>query len=120
MVEMKRTLVLVAAALVAVASLAAPGNLRTNATVEWQYPETELSTNLTFKLYSTTNVAQPTAEWPLLTTVVGTNLQVTVPIDAAQRFFVLTASNWWGESDFSNVASTPVLPRSDVTVRIGP
>jgi len=110
-----------AALFVAFASLAAPpGVMRTNVNLAWDYPTNELSTNLTFKLYSATNIASPVATWPLLTTVVGTNLSVTLPIDAQQRYFVMTASNWWGESIPSNVAGTPPLPRSDSKLSLGP
>jgi hypothetical protein len=86
--------------------------LRTNVTLVWNYPEAELSTNLVFKLYSSPNPATPLASWALLVTVPGTNTQATVPMQPTNMFFVLTASNYWGESDFSNVASTPVPPRS--------
>jgi hypothetical protein len=103
----------------AAAVLAAP--LRTNLTLQvLNYPANELSTNLVFKVYSTTNINLSVTNWPLYRTVVATNSQISLPIDANQRFFVLTSSNWWGESSFSNVAGTPPLPRSDASIRLGP
>lgn|SRR3990167_7444759 len=79
----------------------------------WDYPTNELGTNLTFRLYGSSNITTPLTNWTVLTNVVGTNLSVTVQIQPGVYFFALTASNFWMESDFSNVASTPALPRSD-------
>jgi hypothetical protein len=90
--------------------------LRTNVTLVWDYPAAELSPDLTFKLYYTTNVALPTASWSLYTNVVGTNLHLDVPITSQARWFTLTASNVIGEGDFSNAALT-APPRSG-TLRI--
>lgn len=100
-----------------------PGNMRTNLTLRWSYPANELSTNLLFKFYSSTNIAQPVASWPLYATTIGTNLSLVVPVNAAegQRYFVGTSSNWWGESFFSNVTNPPSPPpRSVVLLEIGP
>lgn len=99
---------------------APPGVLRTNVPLTWTYPTNLLSTNLIFKVYSSTNVSVPVTNWPLTATVIGTNTNVVLPINAQQRFFVLTASNWWGESDFSNVAQTPPVPSDEGTLSIGP
>ena len=100
--------------------LGAPGNLRTNVTLQWdKYPTNQISPDLILKVYSSTNLAIPLSSWPLVATVNPTNVTVTLPIDAHQRFYVMTASNWWGESDFGNVASTPAPPRSDLNLRIG-
>jgi hypothetical protein len=94
--------------------------MRTNITFSWTFPTQHLSTNVLFKFYSSTNLTLPVTNWPLYATKIGTNTTVTLPIDAQQRWFVLTASNWWGETDFSNVAGTqPILP-SESTVMIGP
>ena len=110
-----------ASCLFAVACLGAPpGQMRTNGTLHWSYPTNELGTNLWFKIYSTTNVGAPASTWPLYLTVVGTNTQAVFPINAEQRFFVVTASNWHGESVFSNVASTPPPPRHENDLRLGP
>lgn len=99
---------------------APPGQMRTNGTLHWSYPTNELSTNLLFKIYSTTNISAPISTWPLYLTVVGTNTQAVFPINAEQRFFSVTASNWHGESPFSNVASTPPPPRHENDLRLGP
>lgn len=101
------------------AVFAAPGNIRTNAVLVWSYPTNELSTNLTFIIYSSTNLSTPLTNWPVLKVVAGTNLQTSFPISQQQRWFVMTSSNWWGASDFSEVAATPPLPRSDVKLELG-
>jgi len=103
------------------AAAAGPGNLRTNITLSFDFPTNLLSTNVLFKFYSSTTITQPVNQWPLYASVVGTNTSYTFPIDAVagQRWFVMTASNWWGETSFSNVTNTqPVLP-SLVNVSIG-
>ena len=79
----------------------------------WSYDTNELSTNLTFNFYETTNVALPMSQWPMLTNVAGTNLTVDIDIVPGAHFFVMTASNFWGESDVSSpVVLTPTLPHS--------
>ncbi|OHD27380.1 MAG: hypothetical protein A2Y38_01870 [Spirochaetes bacterium GWB1_59_5] len=99
---------------------APPGVLRTNVTLQCDYPAGELGTNLVFKIYSSTNLSVAVTNWPLLKTVVATSTHITLPIDATQRFYVMTASNWWGETSFSNVAQTPPIPRDVINVRLGP
>lgn len=104
----------------ALPAMGAPGIIRTNAMLRWSYPTNELSTNLTFYIYSHTNIAVPLTNWPMLTNVVGTNLSVTLPINAQQRWFFMTASNWWLESLPSEVVATPPLPRNDSKLELGP
>ena len=90
-------------------------------TLAWDYPTNELSMTLTFKLYHSETLTLPAAQWTVLTNIPGTSLQVTVPVTISQHYFYLTASNWWGESDPSNVASTPAPPRSGrLTIHRGP
>lgn len=100
--------------LLAVAASPPSGRVR----LAWDYEPTELSTNLTFVLRHSTSIATPLTNWLVLTNVVGTNLTIEVQITPGQHYFVLTASNFWGESDFSNVAGTPPLPRSAVNLRV--
>jgi hypothetical protein len=91
-------------------------------TLAWDYPTNELSPNLTFNLYSTTNVTASVTSWPLLTNIVGTNLQASITVQPGQRFFVMTASNFWMESEFSNVVYVPPLPAvgSNLNIRRNP
>lgn len=82
--------------------------------LEWDYPTVDESPDLVFKLYHSPIASAPLANWVCLTNIPGTNRQVRVNVEAGKNFFYLTASNWWGESTPSNVASTPALPRSDM------
>ena len=107
-----------------------------NVVLAFDYPVSDLDTNLVFKLYGTTNVALPLTNWLVMasaaatsavsTNLIGTNLVATfnipVTITPGRFFFVCTASNFWQESVPSNVASTPALPRSDskLTIKRGP
>ena len=111
-------------------TLAAPGQISTNGILlAWDYPASVLSTNqVLFKLYSTTNLTSPQSSWPLVKSIrstngipVGTNLSfiTAFPMQAEARYFVMTASNFWGESVFSSVAATPSAPRFDVPLSIG-
>jgi hypothetical protein len=61
--------------------------------------------------YSYTNVPPKDAGWQLMASVPGDKYTspITLPLGKAY-FFVVTASNVWGETDFSNVAWTPELP----------
>jgi hypothetical protein len=113
-------LVFAATLLPARAAVIVPGVLFTNVTLAWSYPSNELSTNMVFKLYSTTNTALPMTSWPLVKMIPGPNLTTTFPMQAELRFFVMTASNFWGESTFSPVAATPPAPRFDVPLSIAP
>ena len=86
--------------------------------LSWSYPTNEFDTNLVFRVYSSTNATDFLTNWSVLTNVVGTNLSATVTIAPGARFFFMTASNFWGESNPSEVASTPALPRSDSRIGI--
>lgn len=96
---MRLTLIIVLS-LLSFSALAQP---RSTATLSWDYPTNELS-KVTFNLFSTTNLVPPT--WTLLTNVSGTN--VVVPINPGTCFYFCTASNEFGESIPSNVATAVV------------
>ena len=98
-------------------------------TLAWDYPAAEYSTNLTFKIYHSQSLVVAMTNWAVLTNmpapnIVITNLllevqtETTVRVTPGANFFSATVSNMWGESFFSNVASTPALPRSDISFRI--
>jgi hypothetical protein len=100
--------------LLASAALAAPltnsvtGHLR----LAWSYDTNQLSTNLAFIIYGSTNLAQPVSSWPILTNVPGTNTSCDLWLTPAQYFFVGTASNFWGETSVtSNLVVTPPAPQ---------
>lgn len=93
--------------------------VKTNVTLVWDYPATELNTNLTFKLYSSTNITVPLTNWPVATNVPGTITNVTLPIQPGMTFYFVTASNEFGESDPSNTVTGQVA-RSGSKVKITP
>ena len=70
-------------------------------TLTWDYPESELSTNLTFKIYNTTDMTIPISDWNVMH-VVGTQTWAKFPVSSDSHFFVITASNVFGESGFGN------------------
>lgn len=86
--------------------------------LEFDYPKPDLGTNIWFQVYHSTNVSLPLTNWTALTNVVGTGTVVRVRAEPGVNFFSMTASNFWGRSDFSTVASTPPAPRSDAVITI--
>lgn len=98
--------------LVGVSILAAPEDI----SLAWDYPESE-KTNVVFRVYSSTNITIPLNQWTVITNVTGTNF-VRLKVVPGVNYFTMTASNFWGESIFSEVVSTPALPRSDVNLKV--
>lgn len=103
-----------------------------NVILGWNYPTNSMSPDLVFQVRGNNNLSGSVTNWPiitnvpgpLMTTIVGTNYacQAQVQIQPGQFYFAIVASNWWGQADPSNVASTPPLPRSDevLTITRGP
>lgn len=81
----------------------------------WDYPADQI-TNVTFNLHYSTNISVPLTNWPTLTNVSTTNVDLDTQPGA--YFFYVTASNFWGESDPSNVASTPAAPGTTYNLKI--
>lgn len=86
-------------------------------------------TNVTFYVYSTTNIAQPVAQWPYLTNIdiltatnaakAGEGGRVEVlPAEDALRFYAIISSNYAGVSDFSSPVSVR-RPARGTGMRIG-
>ena len=91
----------------------------------FDYPTNALPTVRSFRVYSATNISVPDIDWRQLTNCWATNLvttnlssaaftnaalQIPLPVQPGPRWFVVTASNFWGESPFSNPVATPPLP----------
>lgn len=95
-----------------------PGQLRDSIFLFWDYPE-EGDDTLSFNLWHKDSLPLISGGgWNMRTNIPGTERQIVLPIEPGVHFFTLTASNLWGESGFSNVASTPAPPRSDVELGI--
>lgn len=77
--------------------------VRTTALLVWDYPTGE-ATNVSFNVFFTTNIAAP--GWSFVTNVTGTT--ATVNILPGNGFWIVTATNEWGESIPSNVAGVTV------------
>jgi len=109
-------------------AIAGPGTVKTNVTLTADYDTNAASADLSFNLYSTTNITLPIAQWPVVTNVLypacmtnGTNVQIVLPISSGPHFYALTASNWWGESPFSNVTNAVVVTSgNNLRLRSGP
>ncbi len=79
----------------------------------WDYP---VDADTTFNIHYSTDLAVPMTSWLVLTNVSTTN--VDLDITPGKMFFYVTATNFWGESDPSNVAHTPGVYQSAVNTRI--
>ena len=60
-----------------------------------------------YVLYQTTNLFQPLTNWAPILTIPGTNTTCQLTLIPGAYCFTMTASNFWGESPFSNLAGTP-------------
>lgn len=97
----------------------------------WYYQSNLCTPDLKFKCYSTTNLSVAITNWPVLsvqswtncspTNYDGTNYQMSYPVQVTplgQRFFTVSAVNFWGESVTSNMAYTPpvALPPNNMGI----
>lgn len=111
---------LLAFVVVCVAALP-PANQPAMVTLVWDYVA-PVSDDLVFVLRQSANLNTPIAQWNIVATIAGTNRAFTFGMLPGAQFFTLTASNFWGESIPSNVASTPTLPAiaTNISLRLGP
>jgi hypothetical protein len=70
-------------------------------TLGWQYPASFVTPDLVFKVYRATDLHRPFREWALLTNIPGGHRSAIVPADQTKEFFIMTASNYLGESQFA-------------------
>lgn len=68
----------------------------------------EDASNLWYRVYSETNITTLSTNSPV-TIVPGTTNTVRVVVNPGRRFWMVTASNLWGESPPSNVTAAPGL-----------
>ena len=85
------------------------GPLRNTVTLEWTPQDPGWQTNESYNLRGSPDITVPLTNWAIITNVSGTNA-VTLPWQATNFFFYVTASNYWGESSNSNIAWTPPPP----------
>ena len=117
---MKKLLCLCGALMALALAAAERGVWRDYVVLAWDYPDEPWQTNglptdgmLSFNLYCHTNVMHPLTNWFFVTNISGAKRSAKIEIAAGSYYFALTASNWWGESVFSNVERVPGPPRSD-------
>jgi len=115
---MKKLLLALFAAAAALTSFGQ--GLRTNVTLYWEYPASEL-TNVTFIIRGSPTASVPWTNWTVRAVLPGntnnpTSTNLIVALVPQEYFFICQASNFWGLADPSNVASTPRPPRSDVSL----
>lgn len=70
-------------------------------TIGWSYPVHMETPDLVFKVYHSTDLRLPLREWVLLTNVPGNCRSTIVNANQPQEFFLMTASNYLGESNFA-------------------
>lgn len=70
-------------------------------TIGWSYPVNFETPDLVFKVYSSTNLNTPLDDWSLMTNVPGSCRSAILAADRPQEFFLMTASNYLGESDYA-------------------
>jgi hypothetical protein len=94
-------------------------------TLAWIKSPADLGqTNWVYRVYHSTNAAQPLNQWSRIAFVPGGQTNVVLTVVPGEHFFYLTlddTSGGWGESNPSNVASTPAAATipTGLTIRIG-
>ena len=85
----------------------------TKITLAWDVPKESLGSNASVQVYSSTNIAAPLKTWAIITNVPATTNVIQIQVIPGKAFYACTFSNFWGISDFSNVAGTPAPVRGD-------
>jgi hypothetical protein len=95
----------------------------TTVVLVWDYPTNELP-GMSFNIYFRTNLSTNATTWAVLTnvaepfTMISNRPSVRIPVQPGNMFFVATASNQFGESDVSNMATSNVA-RNVTNMTIG-
>lgn len=92
--------VLIAILLLATAAIRA-------AQVEFHWTHNNASAANTFYLLHSKDITKPVTNWNVIAVIPGLATNHCMDIEPGLHFFTLTASNFWGTSLPSNVASTP-------------
>jgi hypothetical protein len=101
------------------ATLVASAQLKTNISLTWTYPGS--IEGITFYIYGTSNVTLNITNWPVLYTASNT-LSLVKPMQAppSQWFYATKASNSWGLSSFTPVATLEAGPLATGTLSATP
>ena len=90
-----------------------------NVSLEFDYPALDLTPDLAVYVYTNSSLLVPVSNWQVAAVVTNVAAANKIPIvlHLPRSYFVLQASNVWGLSDFSEVASA-VPPRSDIKPKL--
>lgn len=69
--------------------------------------------NLVYRIRATNDISAPLATWPVALVITNNSsntVSVVLQVVPGERYYTVTASNLFFESDFSNTASTPQVP----------
>lgn len=122
---MKHTIALLSL-LFAITTAAAPGDasFKTSVTFAWDEPPAGVDVS-GYVLYSRTNLSlgnwmamSPTFTGSATSAVVNVSSFIGWPAYKGPWFFALTATNMWGESDFSSTVSVSRLPQGGSNFKI--
>jgi hypothetical protein len=69
--------------------------------ISWSYPANWETPDLIFKVYHSPDLHVAIRQWALLTNIPGSVRNADLPANQTQGFFVMTASNYLGESSFA-------------------
>lgn len=106
-------LLLLAIILLAATLSAERGVFKTTVCLEWDPPSDPADLEGTaYKIYGSHDITEPMVLWPVITSVVG-QTWAEFETELVATFFAVTATNWRGESAFSNVLRVSGPP-SDV------
>ena len=61
----------------------------------------------TFYLLHSTDISTPVSNWNVIAVIPGLATNHFLDVQPGRHFFTMTASNFWGTSSNSNIASTP-------------
>ncbi len=117
----KHILLAIIASLAGFAAMKPPGPSGSVLLTWTKHPEDD--TNIVFRVYGSSSITTPLSNWAVMvavpaTNTTATNYSATVSVQPGAFYFTVTASNFWGESDFSAVAVAPSLPRSDRQLKL--
>lgn len=87
-------------------------------TFAWNYDVANESPDLVFQLRYSATVDAP-IPWPIIATIPGSNRTYTVSLPPGRGYYYLTAGNIWGESEPSNMVTTPPPPQSNLGLTVG-
>ena len=72
--------------------------------LSWDYPAEELTPDISFNVYHSSDISIPIRNWQVITNVPAPDLSVSLTVKSGAHFFAITALKNGLESDFSSVS----------------